>query len=366
MLAPVYAIYTIVFILIISVLFAAFFYYFHGRSKGWLYSDITLLTNFAMRGKAKYKNLPAISLGLAAVTFLAALVDPKIEFKPFKKEYSGTAAYFILDQSSSMLRSMEPPFNPIYSYQEGKGNRIGILKMVTTAFIRSLAENISQHNSTKGRDLLGLVSFARASHQICPLTLDYKVILENLAELKTISDEDADGTAMGYALFKTACWLAVAEALHHVKYDGKLPLPLIKNKGVIFVTDGYPQPHPEDEGHPWRSLALMHAAEFASQHHIQCYIVNIDPRLKQPEFAMIRSELEQVTSKTGGNFYIAESIDHLTQIYSEIWQELNKKTAENSVIESNEFHSYPYFILFALILVLSAIIFDVLWLRRVF
>lgn len=61
-------------------------------------------------------------------------------------------------------------------------------------------------------------------------------------------------------------------------------------------------------------------AEYAKQHDVKIYIVNVEPQLATEEFAAYRKLMQKSATITGGRFYMAENASSLDKIYADIDQ----------------------------------------------
>ena len=170
----------------------------------------------------------------------------------------------------------------------GDANRLEVAKEVVSEFIAG------RHS-----DRIGMVVFAGVSFTQCPLTLDYDVLLEFLAEIE-IASRSWDGTAIGVALINACNRLRDA--------DGK-------SKVVILLTDGV-----NNAG----EIDPMTAAAVAEATGIRVYTIGVGGQSNQapgrrgrgPEFD--EEILKQIAASTGGKYYHATSREKLKQVYGEI------------------------------------------------
>ena len=318
--------------------------------------------------RSKLGTLPKILHCTALIFLLIAFIDPHliIPKKTLEKNYhpsldipptEGIAIYLVLDQSGSMKEAIE------YTNSSKKTvmiSKIDQLKNVTKQFILN-------HPS----DLIGLVAFARVPHVLAPLTLDQESLLSQLNEIQVVKTTDEEGTAIGYAIYKTAHLLA---ATRHFANDEKLETPspyTIKSAVIIVVTDGFQDPSQLDQGNRLRTLELDDAANYAKSQNIRLYIINIDPSLVTGQFAPQRRQLQQITSLTGGQFYSVNDSQGLQDIYSAIDHlekgEINRgqMQSQRTPTEGTRFSFYPYMLLLALIALFSSLFLELTLLRRI-
>ncbi len=143
-------------------------------------------------------------------------------------------------------------------------------------------------------DMLGIVSFARTASVVTPLTLDHAQVLDGLKELQVVPSQDQDGTAIGYAIYKTATLIAATEQFMKGKFE-------IKGAAILLVTDGLQDPNPLDNENSLRNQDIPEAADYAKEQKIKLYIINIDPSITMDQFAPHRNQMRTAAESTGGN-----------------------------------------------------------------
>ncbi|MFT5318789.1 MAG: Ca-activated chloride channel family protein, partial [Chlamydiales bacterium] len=286
----------------------------------------------------------------------------------------GIAIYLVLDQSSSMGQKVRVELS---GGRVVKMTRLDYLKQVSRDFIQG-----SDGSSLDGRknDMLGLVGFARVAQVLCPLTLQHDYLMEKLSKLNIYSDESENGTAIGYAIFKTANLIAATE--HYAKdliKEGK-PSYEIENTVIVIVTDGIQETNPLDRSHRYRAMSIPDAARYAEEKGVRLYVVNIEPMIRQKEYSREREELEYAASITGGRFFVADHNSSLQQIYQDI-DRLEKSelpqgkkvqaVVEEIVLEREDSENwqrvsfYPFLIGMGMFCFFTALILDSTYLRRV-
>lgn len=297
-----------------------------------------------------------VSLGILLFAFL----DPRwMQFpeedaltpaakKPYPRE--GVALYIALDQSGSMKEEMADSES-----ETGYTSRIDVMKRLTSQFIEG-----------RQSDFIGLVTFARTSRIQSPLTLDYPFLLRKLKDVQVVKDPKDDGTAIGYAIYKTASLIAATRSWMEESQE-ESPYE-VKGAAILMITDGYPFPHPDDKGHRLRSMNLEDAAEFAKEKGVRLYLISIDPAIRQSEYAPYRRLMDLATKKTGGRFFAASDIGNL----SAVWDEINQLEASYLPVElAQEKESmrtaslYPLLVGIAIALFLFSLLVDMVWIRRI-
>jgi len=272
------------------------------------FSDLSNLSVAAPSWRMTMATLPKWlqygALGLFALAFLDLhlLISRKTPSSGMPSE--GIAIYLIVDQSGSMREEVK------ISSSNGsamKIPKIDLLKRITTQFVEE-----------RPNDLIGLVEFARTAHVLSPLTLDHAAIIKDLADLQVVSDKDQDGTAMGYAIFKTANIIAATRHYAQDLIGTDAPAYEIKSAIMILITDGFHAPSPLDEGKRLRNIDPVEAAQYAKEKKARLYVINVEPSLVSAEFAPQRRQMQHATQLTGGKFYLMDSSNSLDQIYADI------------------------------------------------
>jgi Ca-activated chloride channel family protein len=277
----------------------------------------------------------------------------------------GVAIYFVLDQSGSMREEV-----PVSSSLDPKRSlpKVDIMKRVTSRFILG---DPGVGNPGLNGDLIGVVSFARGTRVLAPLTLDHQTVLDDINAIVPMDSAETDGTAIGYAIYKTASMIAATR--HYAQEmiaSGQAPYQ-IKGAAIVVVTDGLQAPSPLDKGKRLRNMDIPEAAAYAKEQHIRLYIINIDPGITNEEFAPFRHIMERSTELTGGKFMIVSGTTPLTTIYDEIFKiEKGKilqggKHANDVTHLSRAFSLYPYLVSLGLLCIALGVILETLLLRKV-
>jgi len=165
-----------------------------------LFSGVAEIKKLPGTIRGKLAGLPLFLQFVSAALAIVALARPQIADTKIKRNVEGIDIVLVLDISDSMLiEDMKPE------------NRLESSKKIIKEFVQG---RIS--------DRLGLVVFSGESYTRVPLTLDYPLYLESLAEVTTTRNIKM-GTAIGVAL---------ANAV------GRLRDSTAKSRVVIFLTDG--------------------------------------------------------------------------------------------------------------------------------
>jgi Ca-activated chloride channel family protein len=276
-----------------------------------------------------------IFLRLAAVILMiAALARPQSPVSDAKIQAEGIDIVLAIDCSTSMLAED-------FKINNRRLNRLEVVKEVVEGFIKG-----------RNNDRIGIVAFAARAYTVCPLTLDYAWLFENLKRIKTGLIED--GTAVGSG---------VAASLNRLRSSSA------KSKVVILLTDGR-----NNTG----SIAPLTAAEAAKAFKTKVYTIGAGTIGLAPypvkdffgnnSYQMIRIDIDEDTLKkialvTDGKYFRATDTQSLRQIYNEIDRLEKTPIEEKGYIEYNEL--FAVFLIPALALVLLEIFLANTVLRKV-
>ncbi|MCH9633262.1 MAG: hypothetical protein S4CHLAM6_16150 [Chlamydiae bacterium] len=379
-----------------STLFLYWRYRKNNNSPSILYSDTDAIESLEKSWRIQIISMPTWCKKIAFILFILALCDPVLQI-PIQKGNSnlaeenstapssqkgmenthipteGLAIYFILDQSGSMREEID--FS-IQGLRSKRVTRIDALKFFTSQFISG-----NKELGLKGRqdDLVGLVAFARIPKIITPLTLDHEEVKRQLHTFAPVSNPIEEGTAIGYAIYKTAHTIAATEHFSRELQGEDKPAYDIKSTVMVLVTDGLQNPSSEDLDHPLRRIRVEEAAEFAKEKGIKLYIINIQPAIDFPNLRAERDSQKQSAELTGGKFFLASDTQSLHRIYRVIdglertkHYGTNKYqvTVEESVSavdkgQHTEIFLYTYLTVAAMLLLLIAILLETTLLKRV-
>jgi len=314
------------------------------------YLPYSNLSHFAKNQgvRSRYTHITPSLFILSAIFFFFAFLDPaltreKRETLPATTE--GKALYLVLDKSSSMKAAQDPTFP----------SKLDLLKEVTQEFIKR-----------RSHDLIGLVSFARAANVLSPLTLDHDQLLTQLNNLQVAQKKSEDGTAIGYAIYKTSSVLAATRYFgEEERKKGKTSYN-IQDGAIILVTDGFQFPHPEDRGKRLRTIGIEEAAQYAKDHNVRLYIINIDPLINDDEFAPQRRLMQRSAELTEGQFFTAPDSKTLSQIFDSIEElEVSTLPLPTKGVLVRLFSFAPWLIACGLLALSFAILSETLFFRRV-
>jgi len=266
----------------------------------------------------KKPKLPAFLKILALVLIIVALARPQSIDADREIYTEGIDILIALDVSGSMKAE---DFHP--------ENRLAVAKQEAKRFIEGRKE-----------DRIGLVVFAQKSFTQCPLTLDYDILKQLLAQVEMGALQD--GTAVG---------MGIANATNRLRGSKA------KSKVIILLTDGE-----NNSG----NIDPITAAELAKGFGIKIYTIGIgkdgvvpfpvdDPifgrRYVRANFKIDEKTLKQISTITGGRFFLARDPQSLRKIYETI------DRLEKTKIEIHDYQSfnelYPYFLLAGIVLLLA-------------
>lgn len=283
--------------------------------------------------KLRFSPLPNLLWFVTAILLIAGLFNftkaPNKDLpliNPPSNE--GQAIYLVLDQSGSM-----------------EGPKIQSLKQVAKAFIES-----------RPGDLLGVVAFARTANVLAPLTLDHALVLDALKNLTVVTTPDENGTAIGYAIYKTANLIAATRQFMQGKFR-------LKGAVIVLVTDGLQDPNALDNDNPLRSQDIPEAAAFAKEQNIHLYIINVEPTMSLDQYAAHRNQMRKAAESTGGQFYLADTSDVLADVFKAI-NTLEKTTLPPPPVIPPGESMTPLFIALAILTMLAAIVLQTTVFRR--
>ena len=256
--------------------------------------------------------LPFILKASSILLIIMALARPQSINSESSRSLEGIDIMMVMDISFSM---MAPDMSP--------GTRLFASKNVLQKFIDGL-------NS----DRVGLILFSGESYTKIPLTLDYNLLREEISRIKTTSDIQ-QGTAIGVSLAN-----AVAR-LRHSK---------AKSRVIVLLTDGE-----NNAG----NISPQTAVSLAKNYDIKIYSIGIGSQSRaripiktkdafgreKTIYQIIDSQvnkklLSDISSQTGGKFYLAQSLNHLEDIFSDIGALEKSKITSSEVSYKEGFQKY--------------------------
>ncbi len=271
---------------------------------------------------------------VAVILLVLALARPQTPVADSKVQSEGIDIVLAIDCSTSMLAED-------FKLGAQRQNRIEVVKSVVKDFIMG-----------RRNDRIGIVAFAARAYTVCPLTLDYGWLLDNLARVKTGLVED--GTAIGSG---------IATSLNRLRDSGA------KSKVIILLTDGR-----NNTG----DISPLTAAEAAKALKIKIYTIGAGSKgpvpypvkdffgntVYQPvEIDIDEDALIKIADMTGGRYFRATDTQSLRNIYKEIDSLEKTSIEEKGYLEYNEL--FGGFAVAALLLLLMEILLSNTILRKI-
>jgi len=277
------------------------------------YSSLELFEGAPTTWRQRLLFIPPLCLHLALACLITCLARPQLETTDSREDREGISIQLLVDVSSSMDMDIQT--------EDGPMTRMEVAKKVMEEFVAGDGKDL------KGRpdDMIGIISFARYSDNVCPMTLGHDALVYMIREL-TINDRpNEDGTAYGDA---TA--LAAAQLKAHEDREGSL-----KSKVILLLTDG--------ENNCGEQMP-MQAASMAKEWGIRLYTISLqsthpsrlvttdEGKFFRPQ-ALSESDqvLEKMALATGGVYRTAHDLDSLQAVYQEI------NTLEKTKLKEVEF-----------------------------
>ena len=271
------------FLLLIPLLIT--WYVWKGRKKQAAinYSSLKMFEKIPATFRERLRHLPFALRMLALIFLIIALSRPQNYSAGQSINAEGIDIAMVLDISGSMLA------------EDLKPNRLEAAKNVIDKFI-----------SARTTDRIGLVIFSREAFTQCPLTIDYSVLRNLLADIKTGMIED--GTAIGNG---------IANGINRLKDSDA------KSRVIILLTDGVNNAGEVDP---------ISAAEIASTFGIRIYTIGVGTRGEAPypvqtpfgiRYQMVPVEIDEgvlkkIAEQTGGEYFRATNNRALEDIYNKI------------------------------------------------
>ncbi|MCP5538088.1 MAG: VWA domain-containing protein [Akkermansiaceae bacterium] len=262
--------------------------------------------------------LPPLCLYLALACLVLCLARPQVEATGHREDREGIAIQMLVDVSSSMDMDVQTDDGPM--------TRMEVAKKVMEEFVAGDGNDLSGRPD----DMIGVISFARYSDSICPMTLGHDAVVYMIREI-TINDRpNEDGTAYGDA---TA--LAAAQLKAQEDHEGAL-----KSKVILLLTDG--------ENNCGEQMPLQ-AAAMAREWGIRIYTISLQETsrptvLKTENGTFLKPKaptesdqiLEKMATSTGGIFRTAHDMDSLQAVYGEINELEKTKVQEVDFLDYDE------------------------------
>ena len=249
---------------------------------------------------------------IAFVSLVVALARPQTSVSFNEVEESGRDIMLTLDISGSM-KALD------FYIDSKRVDRLTALKSVVSEFILK----------RKG-DRLGLVIFGSDVFTQCPLTMDYRVLIEFVAglEIGMVGEGTALGDGIGIAV----------KRLKEIPGNSKV---------IVLVTDGV-----KTAG----TLEPREAADIAAREGIKIHTIGIGGNKPAPFPAqdifgratfdyrpveLDEQTLIEVAKVTGGQYFNAEKTEALQGVYAEI-SALEERTEKSTAFTEYEEHFLPF------------------------
>lgn len=324
------------FLIIPIILLAAAYYVWRKRRlrPSMMVSELSIASSVPKSLRARFSELPFWLKVMALILAIIALARPQESNTKVKRNVEGIDIMITFDISDSMLiEDMQPV------------NRLESAKQTIIDFIQKRVS-----------DRIGLVVFSGEAYTRVPLTLDYKLLLNNVKTVQP-AREIKMGTAIGVAL---------ANAV------GRLKDSTARSRVVIFLTDGE-----NNSG----TIDPETAIQIAKGFDIKVYSIGIgrdgDAQLPvmvqdfrgnlvkryRPIHSQVNDELlGRMAEVTGGRYWRATDSQALQKVFNEI------NRLEKSKVDVNQFTRYrelfQNFLKWALYFYLAAYVLGHIFLRR--
>ena len=254
------------------------------------YSSFAAIKQVPPSLKARFKYLPHVFKSLGIILAICALARPQRADEKIKRNVEGIDIMITLDISESMhIEDMKPK------------DRLESSKLTIQSFIKKRVS-----------DRIGLVVFSGEAYTRVPLTLDYDLLLKNVAEIKT-SRNIKMGTAIGVALANTCGRLRDSEA---------------KSRIIILLTDGENNTGTLDpltalriaKGFGFRIYTIGAGVDGDAQLPVESTdIFGRTIKRYQPIHSSVNVQLlTQMAEETGGKFFRATDGETLKNVFDEI------------------------------------------------
>lgn len=296
--------------------------------------------------------IPRVLRIFSLILLIAALARPQLGREKISDIRAGIAIFLVVDRSSSMGAEMQ--------YENERLSRLEVVKRVFREFV------IGNNRELEGRpnDLIGMISFARFSDTISPLTLSHGALDRFLDTVNLVERRSEDGTSIGDAIALAAARLKTADEELEQRSPDTGEHYTIKSKVMILLTDG--------ENNAGKRTPLE-AASLAKQWGIKVYTIGIGGEedfitintpfgvQKVPVASDIdESTLRRMAEETGGIYRKAGDALSLRTIYREI-DRLERSEIEAVIFQDYQEAFLPFalaaFLLLVIELVLAATVF---------
>ncbi len=302
-----------------------FFKAFKGGNDNLVYSMTGLCVRISGKQKTFLQKFPKILRFISLILILMAASRPQTYTISKNIEASGVSIILCLDTSGSM-RAMD------FKINGHMVTRLTVVKNVVKEFVNK-----------RLNDRIGIIVFGEKAFTLCPLTLDKKLVLDLINEIKI--GLAGDRTAIGTAL------ILAARRLKNVKSKSRI---------VILLTDGRNNAGEIDPGNAsllLKKLGIKIYSIGIGSKGLAPFLVNTSWGQKYVYKTVYLDEktLEYVASTTGGRYFQASDSAQLIKVYEAINKEEKSKFEIRTTLSYRDV--YPFLVCAAtLVLVLEIVL----------
>ncbi len=335
-------------LLLIPLAILVSLHYFHQRKRrgAALLPSIANLKELSPSNADRFKKILRVFPILTSALFIIALARPQYGIQESKMPGNGISIVMCVDRSGSMAAED-------FQIDGVPDSRLEAVKKVFREFTEG-----SEHFHGRPNDLIGLIAFGGFVDAHSPLTLDHSSLLSILDTIQTpiplfdsygnpirteVADEEP-GTAIGDAL---------AVAVERVKNSPS------KTKIVVLLSDGM-----QTAG----ILSPEEGIKVAQTYGVKVYTIGVgtsapvpfptylpsgNPVMTSQVLEFDPTTLETIAAATGGQYFYANDIENLKQVYSEIDSLERSKFIGETYAEYGDLYGIPVFCGLILILIYS-------------
>jgi Ca-activated chloride channel family protein len=305
------------------------------------YGSLSISTGETLRrigssSRLRLRHVPPVLRALGLALLVIALARPLQGFVPRVDRENVIDIMLCVDVSGSM-KSVD------FVVEGRRRDRLFVTKEAVHEFVEGRKD---REGDRYGLDRLGLILYAGYAWTQCPLTLDYEVLLHELAQAE-VDEQDVrkSGTAIGSSIGLAVSRLRKSEA---------------RSKVIVLLTDGL-----NNRG----ALDPVTAAQLAKEYDIRVYTIGAGTEeggyapaqglffgqtVGQRTEGIDEETLLKIAETTGGRYFRATDTESLEKAYDEISQ------LETTEIEIGEYYDYkegftPYAVLGGLALLAALI-----------
>jgi len=304
-----------------------------------------------LRWLRRLRYMSALAIGL----LITASAGPQVEQQVAEETREGVAIQLLVDISSSMEQSLAAD-------DSERMSRLEATKRVVEQFVGHRED-----------DLIGLITFARYSDTLSPLTHGHDALIEIIRELDIQQRATEDGTGYGDALALACARLDQMDQWHPAvgKNTGEgspsvrieSSMRPVRSKVVVLLTDG--------ENNCGLHLP-EEAAGLAKKWGIRVYAISmrddeggstLQKRGDDEGLTDAEKLLRHLADETGGAYWTIGNATHLQEVYEQI-DHLETSEIKTMVLYHSEISPlFQYLACAALMLLLAERIMRATWLR---